>query len=240
MQKKEFIKTIATAVSQFYPCYGILPSLTIAQASMESRWGDSELAKDCYNYFGMKWSSTCGTSYKEYESNEQTVEGVPYTIKSRFRKYASLKEGIKGYYEFLQYPRYSNLEGVTDYKEACELIRKDGWATDIIYTTKLISLIEEYELWVFDLQAVYGKAPEEAITPGADSLAIIWLQYKLNNCLKGKSGFTELVVDGIYGTKTREALILFWRHLGWNKDGQITGWEAGSKTKAALTEEKYK
>jgi hypothetical protein len=240
MKKEEFLKAIAAAAIQYYPGYRILPSLTIAQASLESRWGDSGLAKDCYNYFGMKWSSTCGTAFKEYTTGEQTTEGVPYTIKARFRKYSGIKEGIKGYYDFLQYPRYSNLKGITDYKEACNLIRKDGWATDIAYTTKLVSLIETYELWKYDLQAVYANAPEEAIIPGADCLAIIWLQYKLNNYLKGKSGFKELVVDGIYGAKTKGALLMFWRFLGWNKDGQITGWEAGSKTKAALAEVKCK
>lgn len=234
MKKEDFLKAIAAGAIQYYPVYRILPSLTIAQASLESRWGASGLAKDCYNYFGMKWSSTCGTDYKEYITSEQTGEGIPYTIKARFRKYPGIKEGIKGYYDFLQYPRYTNLKGITDYKEACNLIRKDVWATDIAYTTKLVSLIETYELWKYDLQVVYGNGPEEAITPGTDCLAIIWLQYKLNSCLKSKSGFTELVVDGSFGVKTREALLLFWKYLGWNKDGENTGWEAGSKTKAAL------
>lgn len=234
MEKKEFIKAIGDAALKYYPVYQILPSLTIAQAVLESRWGNSALAKDCCNYFGMKWSSTCGTACKEYTTREQTTEGVPYTIKAKFRKYPNLKEGIKGYYEFLQYPRYSNLKGITDYKEASEAIRKDGWATDICYSTKLIEIIRTYELWRYDLQVVYAKEPEETITPGGDSLAIIWLQVKLNRCLQGVAGFKELTLDGIYGAKTRAALLLYWKKIGWNKDGANTGWIAGIKTKAAL------
>ena len=51
---------------------------------------------------------------------------------------------------FLQYPRYQNLKGVTDYKQACRLIKADGWATDVRYTEKLISLIEKYGLDKYD------------------------------------------------------------------------------------------
>ena len=51
---------------------------------------------------------------------------------------------------FLQYPRYQNLKGVTDYKQACKLIKADGWATDVKYTEKLIGLIEKYGLNKYD------------------------------------------------------------------------------------------
>ena len=89
-------------------------------------------------------------------------------------------------------------------------------------------------MWRYDLQVVYAKEPEETITPGGDSLAIIWLQVKLNRCLQGVAGFKELTLDGIYGAKTRAALLLYWKKLGWNKDGANTGWIAGIETKAAL------
>lgn len=68
------------------------------------------------------------------------------------RKYKSLAEGIKGYYDF-NYSRYANLKGVTNYNTSCKLIRLDGWATDISYTTKLVTLIEDNELWKDDLRS---------------------------------------------------------------------------------------
>lgn len=157
MTNSEFIKKIGNAAVKYYDKYKILPSLTIAQAILESNWGNSGLSKDCHNYFGMKWVEGCGCDYKEYSTREQRTNGIYYTVKSRFRKYPNLEQGIKGYYDFLQYPRYKNLKGVTNYKDACKLIRLDGWATDLNYTNKLIKLIEVYKLNEYDNQVLKPK-----------------------------------------------------------------------------------
>lgn len=150
MENTEFIKKIGNAAVKYYPQYKVLPSLTIAQAILESGWGKSGLAVGCYNYFGMKWVKGCGCDKKVYKTGEQKKDGSRYTVDAAFRKYKSMEEGICGYYKFLQYPRYANLKGVTDYKKACELIRKDGWATSLDYTKNLIKLIETYKLYEYD------------------------------------------------------------------------------------------
>lgn len=150
MSNEEFIDMIGQAAVKWYKAYKILPSLTIAQAILESNWGKSTLAQKAHNYFGMK----AGEDYKrpviELDTKEQTSAGKTYTVKGRFRKYRSVSDGIAGYYRFLQYPRYKNLKGVTDYKEACFLIRADGWATDVKYTEKLLKLIKKYNLTRYD------------------------------------------------------------------------------------------
>ena len=127
MTNKEFIEKIGSAAVSYYKEFQILPSLTIAQAIIESNWGKSGLSRDCHNYFGMKWKEGCGCDYKEYKTKEQNRDGSYITITARFRKYPTLEEGIRGYYQFLQYKRYQNLRGVTDYEKACDLIRLDGW-----------------------------------------------------------------------------------------------------------------
>ena len=149
-EKKAFIENVAEAARKYYSKYKILPSLTIAQAILESGYGESKLAKECHNYFGMKWVEGCGCQYKEFKTGEQKKNGKRYTITAKFRSYGSMSEGIKGYYEFLQYARYKNLCGVTDYKKACKLIKEDGWATSLDYTKNLISLIETYKLNQYD------------------------------------------------------------------------------------------
>lgn len=159
MTNQEFIQKIGAAAVKYYDQYKILPSLTIAQAILESAWGKSGLAIECHNYFGMKWVDGCGCNYKAYQTKEQRSNGVYYTIVAKFRKYDSIEAGIKGYYEFLKYPRYKNLIGVTDYKKACELIRSDGWATSLSYTQNLIKLIETYKLADFD-QKVLSKVSD--------------------------------------------------------------------------------
>lgn len=62
----------------------------------------------------MRWASTCGTDCKEYSTQEQKADGTWYTVKAKFRKYPTIADGIKGYYEFLNYSRYKNLKGITD------------------------------------------------------------------------------------------------------------------------------
>ncbi|BCJ98128.1 glucosaminidase domain-containing protein [Anaerocolumna chitinilytica] len=231
MANRKFIEQIAAASLKYYPTYKILPSMTIAQACLESAWGKTGLAKDCNNFFGMKWTSSCGVDYEEYSTKEQKKDGTWYTIKAKFRKYPGVIEGIKGYYDFLNYTRYKNLKGQTDYREACRLIREDGWATDLSYTSKLVTLVKDNELWKFDLQAIYPKGPLGNITPDTNFLAIVWLQNGLNTCLAGVKGFDTLKVDGDYGVKTRAAVLLYWDLLGWNKS---TGWSVGVNTKKAL------
>lgn len=150
MSNSEFIKMIGESAVKFYDIYKILPSLTIAQAILESNWGKSKLSLLAYNYFGMKAGSGWTGNIYNSATKEQTAAGSVYTVSANFRAYANTDEGIKGYYEFLQYARYKNLKGVTDYKRACSLIKTDGWATDINYTTKLVGLIEKYGLTDYD------------------------------------------------------------------------------------------
>lgn len=154
--QSDFIELIGSAAVSLYEKYKILPSLTIAQAILESNWGKSGLSKDCYNYFGMKWNSKCGTDYKEYSTKEQNKDGSYVTIRAKFRKYPSVERGIQGYYDFLQYPRYTNLRGVTDYNKACDLIRQDGWATSLSYATNLKRYIATYNLTEWDKKAIQG------------------------------------------------------------------------------------
>lgn len=101
----------------------------------------------------------------------------------------------------------------------------------ISYTTKLITLIQQYELLKYDLQAVYPKCPFGTIYAYTNFLTIIWLQHNLNLCLIGVKGFVPLVVDGVYETKTKAAVLLYWKQLGWDP---FTGWSAGVNTKTAL------
>lgn len=140
MTKNQFISVIADASIKYYNKYKILPSLTIAQAIKESNWGRSKLGAVNNNFFGMKWREGCGCSYVEYITKEY-IKGKYITILQRFRSYNTPEEGIEGYYNFLQYPRYSNLKGLTDSAKACITIQQDGWATAPDYG---ISLYRDY------------------------------------------------------------------------------------------------
>lgn len=153
-EQMTFIKEIGQAAQRYYGTYKILPSLTIAQAILESGWGNSELAVKAFNYFGMKAGSGWKGKVYTKETGEHKENGDRYIVTADFRAYENKEDGVKGYYIFLQYPRYANLRGVLDYKTACRLIKEDGWATDIAYTNKLIGLIEKYDLTQYDAMAI--------------------------------------------------------------------------------------
>lgn len=161
----KFIDEVGRIAQTHYAEYQILPSLCLAQALLESNKADyrkglfepSGLARECHNYFGMKWVEGCGCDYKEYRTQEQKKSGEYYTVVARFRKYNSLEDGILGYFKFLSYKRYKNLRGVKDYEEACNLIRQDGWATSLTYTQNLIKRIEDLQLYNYDPTPVIVK-----------------------------------------------------------------------------------
>ena len=173
-QQQQFINNLGTAAQKGYAQYRILPSMTIAQAILESAWGQSTLSSRYYNFFGMK----AGSNYHGETVTLQTTEeinGVLVRVNGTFRAYHSFDQGIEGYYQFITgYSRYSNLIGETDYKAACRKIREDGWATDSGYTNKLISLIERYDLTRFDTMVPvtegYFRACASSYTSIVDAL----------------------------------------------------------------------
>lgn len=166
MEKQEFIKSVATYVAEYAPSYGIkVHSPIIAQAVLESGWGESKLAKKYHNYFGLK----CGTKWNGKSVNMTTKEeyqpGTLTTIKDNFRVYDSMEDGIKGYFEFIQLSRYQNLRGITEPKKYLETIKSDGYATDSKYVQNNMDLIEEYDLTKYDVEGecVMSKTKSQII-----------------------------------------------------------------------------
>ena len=151
MDEELFIQKVAEKVRKYAPLYGIgVHSPIIAQAIVESGWGESVLASRYNNYFGLK----CGSSWKGSSVNMATREeykpGVITNIRDNFRTYEDFDAGIRGYFEFISYSRYSNLKGVTNPREYCEKIKSDGYATSSSYVDTLMKVIQEHNLTRFD------------------------------------------------------------------------------------------
>lgn len=151
MTHKEFIEVIAKYVIKYANDYGIkVHSPIIAQAILESGWGGSTLASNYNNFFGLK----CGGSWKGKSVNMATKEeynvGTLTDIRANFRVFDSIEDGVKGYFEFINYSRYSNLKGVTNPEEYCRLIKADGYATSSTYVTNLMRVIRDNNLTRFD------------------------------------------------------------------------------------------
>jgi hypothetical protein len=122
--------------------HGIPASITLAQGILESGAGNSELAKKSNNHFGIKCHDWTGE--RVYHDDD---------IKDDcFRKYASPEESFEDHSLFLKRPRYAGLYEleITDYKGWANGLKQCGYATDPNYATRLINLIETYELSNYD------------------------------------------------------------------------------------------
>lgn len=109
MKEQDFIQKICGYAISDMKENGILASVTIAQAILESSWGTSELAKKANNYFGMKcslssnsWGSVWDRVSKYTKvTNEQDEAGKIYTIKADFRAYPDIEMSIKDHSMYL-------------------------------------------------------------------------------------------------------------------------------------------
>lgn len=146
-----FLNTLYEGAVQTFHLYKILPSITAAQATLESNWGKSQLTQECYNLFGIKADSSWKGERKEYQTKEYDNAGTLYTTTAFFRKYDSYEESLQDHGEFFhQNKRYANVIGLSDYREQAHAIQDAGYATDISYAAKLIQIIEENRLQKWD------------------------------------------------------------------------------------------
>lgn len=185
MSKQEFIESIAGYVIKYANNYGIeCHSAIIAQAILESGWGESKLSSVYHNYFGLK----CGTKWTGKSVNMTTQEeyaaGTLTTIKDNFRVYDSMEEGVKGYFEFIQLSRYQNLKGITDPKTYLETIKADGYATSSKYVDNTYAVVIQYNLTQYD---------EEAETMARDRSTILVQANKWMGATKGSTMHKEII-----------------------------------------------
>lgn len=153
--KLEFIESVSEVAYDNYKSYGILPSITISQAILESGWGESTLSSEYNNLFGIKADSRWSGKSVEIE----TKENYDDVIVGAFRAYDSFKASIKDHGKFLyENDRYANsglFEGRT-YKEQAQALENAGYSTskdeegNLIYADKLIRVIQENNLMFYD------------------------------------------------------------------------------------------
>ena len=161
MTNSEFIEQIANCVEKYAYVYGIeVHSPIIAQAILESGWGKSTLASKYHNYFGLK----CGGAWKGKSVNMTTKEeysvGTLTNIRDNFRVYDSMEAGVKGYFDFINTSRYSNLRGVRNPEEYVRRIKADGYATSSKYVDNIMRVIRDNKLTRFDTDVEKPKKEE--------------------------------------------------------------------------------
>ena len=147
----EYIATYAPYAVQEMHAAGIPASITLAQGLLESGAGGSTLARTANNHFGIKCHSSWTGATAHRKDDDRNRHGQ--LIESCFRKYDDPAESYADHSEFLTSgQRYAGLFLLRpdDYKGWARGLKKAGYATSKTYATKLIDLIETYELHRFD------------------------------------------------------------------------------------------
>ncbi|MFT6937102.1 MAG: LysM repeat protein [Saprospiraceae bacterium] len=157
-------------IEQYYPIAiaemeraNIPASIKLAQGILESGFGNSELAKNANNHFGIK----CGKDWigDGYYLKDDDRNAAGVLVKSCFRVFDSPEESYIAHTEFLAAPnkafRYGSLfeNERTDYKSWAKGLKDAGYATNPNYPKLLISLIEKNDLAKYDTMTTADLNP---------------------------------------------------------------------------------
>ena len=170
--------------------YGIPASITLAQGILESGNGESRLATEGNNHFGIK----CHSNW-----NGKTIIEDDDEKGECFRKYSKVADSYRDHSLFLtERGRYSFLFEYqkTAYKKWAKGLKKAGYATNPIYPTLLINLIERYELYTYDKGGESGKNLFFAHTYGLPYLTGVGAFYFSNKSIFFTEVNTSFVFSG--------------------------------------------
>ena len=156
-QALEFIDMLAPIAQKAFNNIGkVLPSICIAMAIVESNCGQSSIMKKNNALLGQKVGT--GKTAKKYWSGkffvsrtkEEYTVGTHTIIKSAFRAYDSIEQCIFNYYELLNTSLYKKVVGNVDYKTQIQQIKDCGYMTSSTEVNSVISIIEKYNLTIYD------------------------------------------------------------------------------------------
>lgn len=166
---KKFVEELKDEAIAIYKEFNILPSISIAQAALESGWGTSELSTKNNNLFGIK----ADVYWNGEKVHMETSENYNDTITDPFRSYESKKESLDDYVSFLanneRYKKHGVFEAIT-YKQQAKALQDAGYSTkkneagELIYAEMLGELIRSNDLQLIDYEAMNGKSANNAIS----------------------------------------------------------------------------
>ena len=157
MKPTEFFKKYALDSIIAAEDTAIFPSVMLAQAALESGWGESGLTKDGNALFGIKAAGKASPYWNGDKYTAQTKEyinGVLTTVQGSFRKYRTVADSLKDYIHFLKSnPRYekNGVFAAQTPEDQARALQTAGYAgSNPNYATKLINMINQYNLKQYD------------------------------------------------------------------------------------------
>lgn len=216
MSPEQYIAAFKDAAIADMKKTGVPASITLAQGIYESDCGNSTLATEANNHFGIKchkeWKG--GTFYKDDDAKDEC-----------FRKYNTVQQSYDDHSDFLRtrerYAFLFNLE-ITDYKGWANGLKKAGYATNPKYAIKLIDLIERYNLNNLDKgenlpvasvakTPVYVKEKEKQAMPVRRSESAIAQMGEINDI-----PYVKARKNDSYVTISRDYDLALWKVLKYN------------------------
>lgn len=149
---QSFLNTIGPVAQQVAQENGIYASVMIAQAALESGWGNSALSTQGHNLFGVKWN---GTGNYITMPTQEYYGGQWHTINAKFQSYNSYYDSLTSYAQLIKnnFPNSTRANAATPQIAAANL--KNGvygsYATDPNYANSLDRMISDYGLTRYDV-----------------------------------------------------------------------------------------
>ena len=237
MQKDAFLSIAVGPARASQKATGVPASVTLAQAIIESGWGDSHMG-DAWNFFGIKAQS--GEPFVVVRTRE-VVEGNDVFINARFRRFASMEECFREHGRFLRdNPRYAPAFETSDSESFARAIHAAGYATDPHYSDALIGIIRDNDLTQYDtgdgsrtLAAVTKPKPKRKSKPKPRRMYALQepmlngpVVKAIQEALAG-AGCKPGPIDGVFGRSTDAAVRRYQRAHGLTVDGVVGPVTAG-------------
>ena len=127
----------------------LYPSTVLAMAALESGY-----SLNADTLFGIKGDG------KILDTTEY-INGVYVNVKDSFKAYPSISASVQGLYDLMQWEHYDKATSCTDYEEECRMVQACGYATDPEYANKLISIVNSYQLSMFNNIEEQEESTEE-------------------------------------------------------------------------------
>ena len=213
MQKDAFFAMAVGPAQASQKETGVPASVTLAQAILESGWGDNHMGDAC-NYFGIKAQS--GEPSVTMRTRE--VEGGKSVyVDAAFRSFASVEECFAAHGHFLQEnSRYATAFQAADGESFARAIAAAGYATDPKYADLLVQIIRENNLTQYDTGAKPKPAkPAKPAVPAPQHIAVAGVTIKM---VQAK---VHVAQDGAWGPVTDTAVRAFQKAHNLAVDGTV-------------------